>query len=524
MGALTLKVFSDELREWEFIEGEGIDPTDSFGVSLRLSIREDQIFLAEPSEPSTPWLTDRGRLFFDGMFDKNIKTTNWGYFFESIVESMYFVDHLNLQRKTASSFYIVFENLSLETLNMLYILEQSCSLIKLRKAEESKISADLESQYQLNDSTQKSKLQMSTLGILLNTNTRYEGYVLNLSLRQRFFKGDFKLMSVGSMLDLTFPIYNLGSNMSVFKSIGEGTHLACQDLKTSDFPFLITNTELFKRSDFTTVAKILKYTNVVTTAWNGLNVLHHNIGSTGISSLNNFLPLSQEDLKNFFGLHFINVSLASIPNFKKLTELQLLNIFTPDYKLNYRVFVDQGQNASINQEPYNNLKLKAKVYNNYFHLPASLFLEDSETYINTQGLVKRTSKLINFKKEAKSNWQITRKFYSKTKNLLFFNNVKDNTLISFDSVNLFNFKNYANFQFYASQSLTSLSSYLTKQNKPLIKSTSTLKSPKVKLYNTKLKGWLDDFFSGSGKDSFSYNSSVLTNCSKITRSSSTNFF
>ena len=153
MGALTLKVFSDELREWEFIEGEGIDPTDSFGVSLRLSIREDQIFLAEPSEPSTPWLTDRGRLFFDGMFDKNITTTDWGYFFESIAESMYFVDHLNLQRKTASSFYIVFENLSLETLNMLYILEQSCSLIKLRKAEESKISADLESQYQLNDST-----------------------------------------------------------------------------------------------------------------------------------------------------------------------------------------------------------------------------------------------------------------------------------------------------------------------------------------------------------------------------------
>ena len=47
MGALTLKSFSDELREWEFIEGEGIDPTDSFGVNLRLSIRENQIFLAE---------------------------------------------------------------------------------------------------------------------------------------------------------------------------------------------------------------------------------------------------------------------------------------------------------------------------------------------------------------------------------------------------------------------------------------------------------------------------------------------
>jgi hypothetical protein len=43
MGALTLKVFSDELVEWNLLK-EGIDPTDSFGVSLRLSVRENQYF------------------------------------------------------------------------------------------------------------------------------------------------------------------------------------------------------------------------------------------------------------------------------------------------------------------------------------------------------------------------------------------------------------------------------------------------------------------------------------------------
>lgn len=72
MGALTLKQFSNSIREWELSEGEGIDPTDGFGVDLRLSIRENQIFLAEPSNPNTPWLTDRGRLFFDGLFDENL--------------------------------------------------------------------------------------------------------------------------------------------------------------------------------------------------------------------------------------------------------------------------------------------------------------------------------------------------------------------------------------------------------------------------------------------------------------------
>ena len=108
---------------------------------------------------------------------------------------------------------------------------------------------------------------------------------------------------------------------------------------------------------------------------------------------------------------------------------------------------------------------------------------------------------------------------------MFFNNKKDNHLINFDSVNSFNFKNYVNFQFNAAQTLTSLSFYLNKQNSPILESIiPSIKTPKIKVIDTKLKNWLDDFFNSNGKDSFSYNSSVLINCSKIVRSSTTNFF
>ena len=523
MGALTLKAFSDELREWEFIEGEGIDPTDSFGVGLRLSIREDQIFLAEPNDPHTPWLTDKGRLFFDGMFEKHSsKPTNWEKFFKDISELMYFIDHLNLHKRNVFSFIFAFENLSLETLNMLYLLKQTYSIIELRKVENHKSLNDFEYQYQLGASTEKPKLHMSTLGILINTNPRYEGYILNLSLRQRFLKGDFKLLNVGSMLDLTFPTYNLGSNFNVLKALGEGTHLSCQDVKNSEFPVIITNTELFKRNDAKVFMEVLKHTSVLDTAWNGLNVLNHNIGSVGIQSLSKFLPLSMEDFVNFFGLYYINVSLGSTANIKRLVELHLLKIFNVSNSLNSRVLIDQNVNT-FNQLTYN--QVEKTLFTNYFYLPSNLFLEDNETYINTQGLIKRTTKLIHFKKDSKTNWQITRKFYANAKSLMFFNNTKDNKLINFNCVNSFNFKNYVNFQFYAVQTLTSLSFYLTKHNLPLFRLANTpIKSTKTKLLNTKVKNWLDDFFTGNGKDSFSYNSSVLVNCSKITRSSSTNFF
>ena len=522
MGALTLKAFSDELREWEFIEGEGIDPTDSFGVSLRLSIRENQIFLAEPNDPTTPWLSDKGRLFFDGMFNKTSSntSTNWKGFFNEISELMYFVDHLNFHKKNISAFVFAFENLSLETLNMLYLLKQNCSFVELKKVESHKISNDLEFQYQLSSSTEKPKLHMSTLGLLINVNPRYEGYVLNLSLRQRFLKGDFKLLNLGSMLDLTFPVYNLGSNFSILRSLGEGTHLSCQDIKNAEFPVAIANTELFKRNDSKIFMEVLKYTSILDTAWNGVNVLNHNISNVGIQSLNKFLPLCGEDIINFFGVYYLNVSLNSTPNAKKLTELHLLNIFNQKNSFKNTVFVDQNVKSSNKS-----FCEKSQIFKDYFHLPSNLFLEDNETYINTQGLIKRTTKLIHFKKEAKTNWQITRKLYSNTKSLMFFNNTKDSNLINFDCVNSFNFKNYVNFQFYAVQTLTSLTFYLTKKNLPITKSlNSSIKFPKAKVLDTKVKNWLDDFFNNNGKDSFSYNSSVLVNCSRIARSSSTNFF
>lgn len=523
MGALTLKTFSDELREWELIEGEGIDPTDSFGVNLRLSIRENQIFLAEPNDPSTPWLTDKSRLFFDGMFEKpSTKATNWEKFFTDVAELMYFVDHLNLHKRNAFSFIFAIENLSLETLNMLYLIKQKCSLIELRKVESHKGSNDLESQYQLNASTDKPKLQMSTLGILINTNPRYEGSALNLTLRQRSLKGAFKMLTVGSMLDLTFPTYSLGSNFSIVKSLAEGTHVSCQDIKYAEFPVVITNTEVFKRHDAKVLSEVLKYTHVLDIAWNGLNVLNHNIGSTGLQALNKFLPLSAEDSLNFFGMYYINASLASAGNMKKVIELHLLDVFKSNSVVSNKIFIDQNVNP-LNKQVYD--KAQKKLFNNYFHLPSNLFLEDNETYINTQGLIKRTTKLIHFKKSAKTNWQLTRKFYATTKSIVFLNNSKDHNLISFDSVNSFSFKNYINFQFYAVQTLTSLSFYLTKRNLPLSEAPMVnIKPTKTKVVNTKVKGWLDDFFNGSGKDSFSYKSSVLVNCSKIARSSTTNFF
>ena len=62
-----------------------------------------------------------------------------------------------------------------------------------------------ESNFQINSATNNENLKSSNLCILIGVNTRYEGSYLNLKLRQRYLKGNFKLFSLESLTDLTFP-------------------------------------------------------------------------------------------------------------------------------------------------------------------------------------------------------------------------------------------------------------------------------------------------------------------------------
>ena len=523
MGALTLKAYSDELREWELIEVEGIDPTDSFGVNLRLSIREQQIFLAEPSDPSIPWITNKGRLFFDGMFHQDISSDNninWSTIFSDILEYRYLNDYLNVINSQKLSLFFVVESASIELIAMLYLLRQNCTSVDIRTLDKAISHNDFESSYQLAPSVGPEMLRKSTLGLLLNTDTRHEGYVLNLNLRQRFLKGGFKLLSIGSNLDLTFSTYTLGSNFNILKIIGEGSHVVCQDIKNAKFPLLITNLETLKRSDSKLVYDSFKYSNILSTAWGGVSVLSNNLSNSSLFTLNKFLPLSSDDLKFSSGLYFINTNLDSSSNFKKLISLKLLNLFG---SLNSRnPFVTDQNVKKINFNAIQGLDQSS----NYAYLPSNLIFEDNETYFNTQGVVKRVTKVIHFKKNAKSNWQLIRKLNSNLKTLGSLANVKDNSLIQFNCINSFDFKNYLYFQYYGVQSLTCLGFYLLKQNsnKSLEMFTSNFKTSKTKVLNTKVKYWMDDYFNNNGKDAFSYNSAALIKSSKILRESTTNFF
>lgn len=526
MGALTLKSFPFELRGWDIEKFESLDPTDCFGSNTRVYVDKDQIVLIEPdynSNDFNTWLTDKGRQFFDGMFNSwyNLKKDNWIDILNSLSQTIYIVDQCNRQQYTKKFFTIAFENLSLEVLNLLLILSQNYAFVKLRRTENFNVDNDLEFVFQLNAASNKIKLNNSTLCILISSNPRYEGYYLNLNLRQRYLKGNFKCLNLGSVIDLTFPVTFLGSNTQILKDITEGNNLICQDLKESKNPLIIYNSELFKRNDNKGILRMLKFLNYANNfdnnGRNGLNLLSSSLCENGVQLTSKFPVLSSKDLNNSSVLYLINISENNAKIFKKITELKLLNYILT--KSSNNLFLDQ--NYKVN----NNLEFTKKLHlNSYKCIPTSIFYENEETFMNTEGFIKRTAKLISLKK-TKNNWQILRKFLKHFKNNFKSLDNINNQLIYFNPQKLSNFKNYTNFNYYAIQSLTNLNFYLTIKTEPTVfhQKFFDFKLASKKLQNTKTKYWLDDFFMG-GKDEYSQNSLTLSNCSRVLRSESTNFF
>lgn len=538
MGALTLKSFPFELRGWDVEKFESIDPTDGFGSNTRIYVSKDQIIQIEPdynAHTFNTWLTDKGRQFFDGIFgntslNEQKPKESWTTIIKALIQTLYVFDHCNKQQSKNYFFTIVFENLSIEILSILLFMSQNYSFIDLKRAENIKSKNDLESSYQLNLTSDKIKLSTSTLCLLISNNPRYEGYYLNLNLRQRFFKGNFKCLMVGSLIDLTFPVSFLGSNLSTLKTIAEGNHLACQNLRSAVNPMVIVNSELLKRQDGNNAIEMLnmlKYANVFTGSWNGLNLLTSSLSEAGTQSMAKFTPLTDKNLTNFSALYFLNVSVSNLGNMKKMTETKLL-----DYSLTNNNKELSIRKLTLDQSPHfeNNMNFYDKTFeltstknlNKYFYLPNSMFYENEETFINTEGFMKRTTKLI-FRKQTKNNWQILRKIFKQFKNQVTFLNQKDNQIIFFNAKKVNNFKNYVNFHYSATQSLTNLNFYLNVKTEPFILNQTRFKIITRKTFNTKVKYWLDDFFTG-GKDEYSQKSLTLTNCSKILRSESTNFF
>ena len=524
MGALTLKSFPFELRGWDLEKFDAIDPTDSFGLNVKVLINNKQIIQIEPNYNSKYpiWIHDKGRQFFDSLIkntgsDLNNFTNSWNNTTKTLYKTIYLFELCGLKYPHTHFFTLIYENLSINLLCLLSMYAQKYPFIKLKKAEKINLNNDLEFEFLLNKKIGPTKINKSSLCLLVSNNPRFEGSALNLNLRQRILKGNFKCLIIGSSMDLTYSIEFLGqTSTKILKTIAEGIHFVCQDFKHSKNPILILNTELFKRNDSKNLNQILGYLNNLNKpTW--FNTLNASLFETGTQYINKTTTLTQADLSQFSSIYFLNLTTYSNVFINKILKTNLIYL---------KFIVPWIGKVYLNQSYYENFDLHNKYFikklDKYLYLPIKMFFETKETFLNTEGLIKNSNELIT-KTQTKSGWKIIRNLFNLKKKKLSHVNMKTNSKINLNFTN-YKFKVFMNLMYKTTKSLNkNLLINNTNTNQFYNNKIKLLKIKKIKFYNTKIKLWLNDFFTG-GKDEFSKNSLTMIKCSSTNRSQSTNFF
>jgi len=336
---------------------------------------------------------------------KSLVSLSWQKLFKEFFCTLYFQNHLlNHFYQPYQITMCLSKAVSLEVLNLLNILTHKYSFFKLRQSESQNLNIDLEQNYLLNSDLTDSKILSSDTCLLVGINPRYEGSKLNLKLRSRYLKGNFNVLQIGSLLNLTFSNTNITSNLKVLRSLIEGNNLFCQEFVNSSNPTLISNIEISKREDsfcLTEMLKVLiKHINLFaqSESHSQLNILNSTLNDVGFVNYNNLNSLEYKDFKNSTGIYFVNNSFST-PNIQKLLSLKLLNFFK-HHKSNNKMLITQSSN--LNVKLVTQLR-KSFNLNNHLHLPNALLFETSGTYISTEGDVNKVTRIVTPLGQTKSD-------------------------------------------------------------------------------------------------------------------------
>ena len=427
VGALTAKPYPFLSRSWELKTTNSVDFSDGFGTDIQVSLKNNKIIKIAPHYNAelnnNSWISDKTRFAFDGMFSPsrsvtgsiNYKTNSlvqnlsWKKLIKELTITLYFQDHLQKHFLSTKKLLILFNNnISLEVLNLLYLFSiKYSSFITLRKFEGKVPTTDINSTVLTNpQKSLKSELASSNICLLLGFYSRYESVSFNLTLRQRYLKGDFKILTIGSNKNFTFPSSNIGLNIKTLKEIAEGNNKVCQEFVSLKNPLLGVSSSIFNRNDSNSILAVLndlkKTLKKYHFNWDNLNIVNSSLNETGVNYLNNFKPISETDLKYSGGLYFLNAS-TNNANLKKILNIKLLN---------YNKSTIVWPTYSINQTS-NNDKPNISTFNS-INLPSNSFFESTGSYYNTEGKLKKILNLLHLKIIQKT----IGKFYEKYSQIL----------------------------------------------------------------------------------------------------------
>jgi NADH-quinone oxidoreductase subunit G len=395
VGALTNKPAAFTARSWEFQKTETIDVFDGIGCNIRVDTRGNEVMRVLPrlnEDVNEEWINDKSRFAIDGLkrqrLDRpyvrregKLQPTSWSDAFEVIAEKM---RKANPARIAALAGDMVDCESMFAMKNLLAKLGSPNMDCRQDGAD---YDVSNRAAYTMNSGI--NGIEEADAILLIGTNPRHEGTLINARIRKRWLRGGCRVGLVGASVDLGYPYKHVGDTTVSLLELTNEKHPFASILKNAKKPMFILGAGALARPDgaalHRTVRELAEHFNAIRDDWNGFNVMQLTASRVGGLDLG-FLPQAGgSGTKDILG--------------GKMEVIWLLGADEINTKNIGNAFVIyQGHHGDKGAH-------RADVI-----LPGAAYTEKGGIYVNTEGRPQMALQAAFPPGEAREDWKIIRAF------------------------------------------------------------------------------------------------------------------
>jgi NADH-quinone oxidoreductase subunit G len=393
VGALTSKPYAFKARSWELKNTETIDIFDAVGSNIRVDAKQGEIMRILPrinEDINEEWISDKVRFAYDGLktqrllypmirTNSRLEKATWVQAYDAIKAVM--------QGLKGSEIAAISGNLAdvESTFLLKKLLEHLGSKNFECRTNGEKLPIDSRNSYLFNSTI--AGIEKSDLCLILGSNVRYDAPIINARIRKTTLQKNYPVFCLGEANNLNYAYKNLGNDIKILEQILNGTHEIVAHFKKAEFPMMILGQDLISRKDGKSVIDLCKQIAIkygfIKEDWNGYNVLHSAAGRVGALDLG--FAQSDGDID----------SLLEDCKSGKIKALFMLGgdeIDTACLNNIFSIYIGHHGDSAANQAS--------------LILPAAAFTEKNATYVNTEGRIQQTTRVVFTPGDAKEDWVI----------------------------------------------------------------------------------------------------------------------
>ncbi len=408
VGALTNKPAAFTARPWEFRKTDSVDVFDAIGSNIRIDVRGNEVMRVLPrlnEDVNEEWINDKTRFAIDGLkrqrLDKpyvrvngKLQPASWDEAFAAIASVM---KKTSPDRMAALAGDLV----DCESMFALKSLWQNIGSLHLDcRQDGATYDVSTRAAYVMNSGIVG--IEDADAILLIGTNPRHEGTLVNARIRKRWLAGGCRVGMVGAAVDLGYPYRHVGNTPQAINDLMNGKGEYAAILQNAKKPMLIIGAGALARMDggslHTAARALADKFNM------GFNVLQHAASRVGGLDLG-FLPQAG------------GLATSGILDAAKNGKMDLMWLLGADeidtHNFGKAFVVYQGHHGDAGAH-------RADVI-----LPGAAYTEKSGIYVNTEGRAQLAQQAAFAPGDAREDWTILRAFSEVVGKTLSFNSLAE---------------------------------------------------------------------------------------------------